>query len=215
VGTATAIAGNGGATPEALVLPEQVARWGKFGRAKLFAGGAAAALATLAPAAAGLATAADPTMDLRLDVCCDGRTFRLDNGLAGPPARGSTFIVNGKLFPGGTFAKAPTNPDSPGSIGTWICRGQFYFGLDDIAKGAVPHVATTQYYLFDDGSLLVSDGLEGGQWVLRAVIGGTGKYLAAKGICTEEEAGTNNTMIKLAPGVEVPAPNIVFNFRLV
>lgn len=45
-------------------------------------------------------------------------------------------------------------PDSEGStaviiageagIGTWTCRGWFYYDREKIASGAVPHVVTTQ-----------------------------------------------------------------------
>jgi hypothetical protein len=189
-------------------------------RARLLAGGAAvgAAFAALfrgAPAGAAPATPAPAaTAAVAFDVCCDGRTFKLDNGLSVTPARGSGYIVNGKIFPAGTFAKGPTDPESPGSIGTWVCRGHFYFGLEEIMKGAVPHVASTQYYVLDDGSMLVSDGLEGGAWFLRAITGGTGRYLGSRGLCTEEEVGTNPTMIQLAQGVAAPAPNLAFNFDL-
>jgi hypothetical protein len=189
-------------------------------RARLLAGGAAfgAAFTALfrgAPAgAAPAAPAPAATTPVAFDVCCDGRTYRLANGLGGEPGRGAGYIVNGKLFPAGTFAKGPTNPDSPGSVGTWVCRGHFYYGLDEIMRGAAPHVASTQYYILDDGSMLVSDGLEGGAWFLRAVTGGTGRYLGTRGLCTEEQVGTNTTMIQLAQGVAVPAPNIAFNFDL-
>jgi len=173
---------------------------------------AAAAVAALAPKVAAAAPAA--AEDMRLEVCCDGRTFKLDNGVGSGPTRGSAFIVSGRLFPAGTFAKGKTGPDTAGSVGTWVCRGHFNYDLADIAKGATPHVATTQYYVFNDGSMLVSDGMEGGQWVQRAVTGGTGKYTGAAGICTEEEVAENDTKIELAKGLALPAPNIVFNFQL-
>jgi len=195
-------------------------------RARLFAGGAAAAaaLAGLGAQAVAQAAPASPSpaapapagaQSLALEVCCDGRSFRFDNGLNGAPQRGTTFIVSGKIFPAGTFAKGPTNPDSAGSVGTWLCRGTFQYSLSEIANGATPHVATTQLYLFNDGSMLVSEGLEGGQWVLRSITGGTGSYLGARGYVTQEEKATNNTMIQLAPGVAMPAPNIAFNYSLV
>src|SRR5688500_7582672 len=189
----------------------------RLARSRLIAGGAAAAaaIATLAPAALRSAVAAPESGELRLEVCCDGRTFKLDNGaITKPVSRGSSFIVNGALYPAGTFASGPTNPGAPGSLGTWICRGSFLHDLEALAKGAVPHVATTQYYFFNDGSLLISDGVEGGQWVLRAITGGTGRYAGAAGICTQDEVATNNSKIQLGPGIEIPAPNLVFNFQL-
>ncbi len=204
-----AVTGGGAAGPAG-----DAAESGATRRLQLIAGSAAAvaAVAALAPKAAAAAPAA--AEDLRLEVCCDGRTFKLDNGVGGGPTRGSAFIVSGRLYPAGTFAKGKTGPDTPGSVGTWVCRGHFNYDLGDIAKGATPHVATTQYYVFNDGSMLVSDGMEGGQWVQRAVTGGTGKYTGAAGICTEEEVAENDTKLELAKGLALPAPNIVFNFRL-
>ncbi len=149
-----------------------------------------------------------------MDVSCDGRTFRLDNNAEVPLRRGAAFIVNGVIFPAGSFAKGKTGPDSAGRIGLWVCRGTFQFDLAEIAGGALPHVTTIQQYVFDDGSLLVSEGPEGGTRVIRAVYGGTGRYLGARGAVTQEEVGPNDTVITLAPGVQVPAPNIHLSFTL-
>jgi hypothetical protein len=192
----------------------------RLARGRVLAGGAALAAAAAAVGAQRIATAQSgqpdrPEHTLSLEVSCDGRTQRWDSGAVGTGLRGTTFIVNGKIFPADTFAKGPTGPDSPGSIGTWICRGTLYFDLAEIAAGKEPHAATTQVFLFDDGSQLVAEGLEGGAAeVTRLVTGGTGRYRGARGQGTEREVGTNPTLLKPAPGVEVPAPNIVFRFSL-
>lgn len=65
-----------------------------------------------------------------LDVAIDGRTFRGSDGLnpfdPGPSniMRGNTFIVSGKVYPGGTIPEGQGvfGPDEPGSIGNWTCR---------------------------------------------------------------------------------------------
>ncbi|GEM_PF-5426191 len=141
-----------------------------------------------------------------------------ENGASGPAVRGSTFIVSGKLFPAGTFGSNPERfgPDSPGSIGAWICAGTFQYDLAEIAKGKAPHVISTQYYLLDDGSVLMSEGLEGGMTTTRVILGGAGKYAGARGTVVEKHGvSDNNTLIRLGPGVDLPAPNIVFGFNLV
>jgi hypothetical protein len=193
----------------------------RLARGRVLAGGAALAAAAAALGAHSIAAAQSgqrerperPEQALALEVSCDGRTQRWDSGAVGTGLRGATFVVNGKIFPAGTFAKGPTGPDSPGSIGTWVCRGTLYFDLAEIAQGKEPHAATTQFFLFDDGSQLVTEGVEGGAAEFtRLVAGGTGRYRGTRGQVTEREVGTNPTLLKPAPGVEIPAPNFVFRF---
>jgi hypothetical protein len=181
-------------------------------RARFLSGAAAlVALAALAPSRA--AAQSGPDASLTLDVACDGRTWRYDAGTAGPPTRGTTFIVSGIAFPAGTFARGRTTPDSPGRIGIWVCRGTYLFDLDEIVKGAEPHVYTTQHFQFDDGSILATEGLEGGaQTFTRVVLGGAGKYAGVRGSVAQLGTHTNNTVLPIASGVEVPAPNYVFRF---
>ncbi len=191
----------------------------KISRGQLLVGGAATSAAVAAALAPGIVAAADAPaggQSLNLDVCCDGRTLRFDNGIGSGPTRGAAFIVNGKIFPSGTFGSNPDalSPDSAGSIGTWVCRGNWFYDLAEVAKGKTPHVATTQYYIFDDGSMLVSDGLEGGVKTVRVVTGGAGKYTGSRGSGSENEVSKNSTMLQLATGVALPAPNIVFSFNL-
>ncbi len=137
-----------------------------------------------------------------LDVACDARTFRLSRGLLVPDAkRGDSFIVEGKIYPGGTIPPGGTleapgsfNPDTaPGSIGKWVCRGTFNYDLSEILAGAHPHVFATQYFLFDDGRVLVTDGPEGGGSQLRSLIGGMGAYSGAAGEVREDPFGVNST----------------------
>ena len=148
------------------------------------------------------------------DVAIDARTWRLDTILSPDndqnpfdpfdPAkliqvkRGNTFIVDGKIYPGGTIPPGgdfdnPSSfgPDSPGSIGKWTCRGVFNFDFSDIANGAAPHVFTTQTFQFDSNDALWTDGAEGGITTVRAVTGGTGKFAGVQGQVTQETLGIN------------------------
>lgn len=141
---------------------------------------------------------------LVIDVACDASTFRLntaspsDNG----PVRGSTFIVNGKIYPGGTIA--PGNGfdiNTPGLIGTWVCRGAFNFSIAEIQAGSAPAQSSTQNYLFNTtGDLdmnatdsLASVGEEGGVTTQRVVSGGTGIYRGEIGEVKQEILGINSS----------------------
>jgi hypothetical protein len=138
---------------------------------------------------------------LTFDVAIDTRTFRTVNGVnpfaSNPPniSRGDTFIVDGKIYPGGTIpsGQGVFSPDMPGSIGTWVCRGVFLVSFAEIAAGAQVLVNTTQLFLLDDGSRLVSEGLEGPIPTMRAVTGGTGDLSGAAGDVLQETLGTNPT----------------------
>jgi hypothetical protein len=156
-----------------------------------------------------------PFRPVVLDVAIDGRTWRLDHGLS-PDAdrnpfdpfdpakliqmkRGDTFIVEGKIFPGGTIleggdfgAPGGFTPDADGSIGKWICRGWFNFDFTDIANGAVPHVTTTQVFIFNNGDQLWTDGLEGGTTTTRLVTGATGKLRGLQGQVVQKGIGVNS-----------------------
>jgi hypothetical protein len=155
---------------------------------------------------------------LRLDVACDGRTLVV-NRPAGvdpdaPISRGDTFIVQGSVYPAGTIDDGLSGPTQEGRIGHWICRGWFYYGLQEMMDGAAPHAMTTQLYLLDNFDGLVSDGIEGGAFALRPVTGGYGSYLSAGGEVGQLEVEENDTTLNLGDGILAPAPNIRFDFRL-
>jgi hypothetical protein len=144
---------------------------------------------------------------LTYDVAVDNRTFRLQNDVnpfaSMPPAlaRGDAFVVDGKIYPGGTILQGgtpqspgPFNLDTaPGSLGGWICRGIFLVNFADIAAGASIHVNTTQLFEFTDGRGLVTEGLEGAVPTVRAVLGGMGRWSGANGEVRQELLGTNAT----------------------
>ena len=150
-----------------------------------------------------------------VDVAIDGRTWRMEDGsnpffptFTGALARGKTFIVSGKIYRRGTLATGgdfgdasgpngvannPAGPETPGAIGTWVCRGAFNLDIDQIAAGEAPHVTSTQFFYFDDGSSIVSDGPEGGAEVVRAIVGGTGLFKQLRGEVTETPLGVNTS----------------------
>ena len=144
-----------------------------------------------------------------IDVACDGRTYRQNNvdPSASGSNRGDTFIVQGKIYPGGTIPKGNNvfSPDNPGSIGTWICRGVWMVSSSELASGTSPAFDTTQIYLLpDETKQLFSEGLEGPLPTLRVVSGGTGSALGVSGQVRQELLGTNSTGLF----------NLRFTFRL-
>jgi hypothetical protein len=113
---------------------------------------------------------------LTLDVACDCRTFAFNRGVTDLAAlvRGDGFIVNGKIFPAGTLPAGPAtnDPNDPGSIGDWICRGTLTGATDPVAF-------ITQYHLLNNGGL-VSEGPTGEPEGHAAVVGGLGSFSGAK-----------------------------------
>ena len=136
-----------------------------------------------------------------VDVAIDAHTLGLNNdpSAAGVPQRGTTFIVNGKIYPGGTIPSGVTPFDpstAPGSIGTWICRGVFLADFVDIFVNGTAKVAfdTTQMFLFpDDTNALFTEGFEGNLGVTthRTVTGGTGHFRRVLGTVKQETIGIN------------------------
>ncbi len=186
-------------------------------RRSLIKGGGVLAGAGVLLGGAPLAVATGDS-SLHLDVACDGRTWVVNRAAGADPdapvERGDTFLVQGSIYPAGTIAEGLSGPTQPGRIGHWVCRGWFYYGLHAMMEGAVPHVVTTQLYLLDSFDGLVSDGMEGGTFTVRAVTGGYGKYRTAGGQVGQTEVEENNTTLALGDGVHAPAPNIRFEFSL-
>ncbi len=154
-----------------------------------------------------------------VDVAVDMRTFAAVPSTGNPPGepvgpnRGTTFIVNGKIFPAGDLPSgtASNDPSQEGSIGDWVCRGILTSDLASQLAG-VDKIGfdTTQMLIFgSDRRAIWSEGLEGGLseagvTTHRIVLGGTGAFLGASGDVVQESLGTNAT----------GAPNIRLTFRL-
>lgn len=132
-----------------------------------------------------------------VDVAFDGPTLSINTDSPAVP-RGTTFILNGKIFPGNSLPSgtASNSPDDPGSIGDFYCRGTLNFDLADIlagAPGSELEVVTTQFFQFNDGRGLTTEGLEGGVPTVRAITGGTDSFSGASGEMHVERIGTNAT----------------------
>lgn len=175
---------------------------------------------------AGIRSVRESSRELELDVACLGDTLRLAPAPAGEPVEGllgggllygSSFLVEGNIYPAGTIEGPGFDPrNTPGS-GHWLCRG-WIMGR---SERPVPGVLTTQEYLLatisgDDpfpADQLVSSGVEPdetGQSVARSLIGGTGEFAGAAGVVIQIATGTNTTRIL---GRD-PAPNFRFRFEL-
>jgi hypothetical protein len=139
---------------------------------------------------------------MTIDVACDASTFALNQ--AGPtdagPVRGSSFIVNGRIYRGGTIpAGNGFDINTPGRIGTWVCHGHFNFSIAEIQAGSAPAQSSTQSYLFSPtGDMAVDDSLasigeEGGVTTHRVVAGGTGIYRGVIGEVKQEVLGVNSS----------------------
>src|SRR5260370_35225852 len=86
-----------------------------------------------------------------IDVACDARTYRQNNVDPSAPgsSRGDTFIVQGKIYPGGTIPKGNNvfSPDNAGSPGTWICPGTWLGSSAGWSEEESPAFDTPQIYL--------------------------------------------------------------------
>jgi hypothetical protein len=137
------------------------------------------------------------------------------------PYYGSSFVVQGVIYPRGTLDPdctpvpeagaycgllpdgAPEFPDKV--IGRWYCRGWFVGegGPNDVGgifTPSGPFVVTTQIFDLDlqypGAKTLISDGIElidPKTPFQRAVIGGSGPYKHTRGDLTQTAIGTNST----------------------
>jgi hypothetical protein len=157
---------------------------------------------------------------LDVDVAVSGVTFRPI--LAGPPTadglppKGTTFIINGLIYPAGTFARRGLtvgilpdgSPEFPELvIGTWTCRGWFSEDLLLTTTGA--YVATTQ--IFDlrlplGREAFFTEGFEPADVdnpLRRVILGGTAQFKHARGQHVQTVVGFNATN----------SPNYTFRHR--
>ena len=201
----------------------------RLGRRRLVRTGGLMAGAAALLAAPAIARAQDDAADeVSFDVALDGATMRYVKANPGHPIDlpqiGDTFIVFGSIYPAGTFDKRDLNPDQPGAIGRWVCRGSISV---DLSTDDVPHAVTTVNHVLGDGlsvtggpigpvhDAIIHEGFEGGLAEnIRAIVGGTGKYAGARGDVIQVLRGANDTLIQVAPELAVPAPSYTFTFRI-
>ena len=200
----------------------------RLGRRRLVrTGGLMAGAAALLAAPAVARAADDATDEESFDVALDGATMRYVKATPGHPSGlpqiGDTFIVFGSIYPAGTFEAGNLNPDQPGAIGRWVCRGSIQV---DLTTEEVPHAVTTVQHVLGEGlsaaggpigpahDVIVHEGFEGGlPEGTRSITGGTGKYAGARGEVVQVFRGANDTLIQVAPEIAVPAPSYTFTFR--
>jgi hypothetical protein len=131
-------------------------------------------------------------------VAIDCRTFKYNRGIPGDQAlQGDSYLVKGKIFPTGTLRPGPqtNDPNEPGSIGSWVDRGQNAASFAEILAGApFPISFFTEYYMLNDGRVLVSEGFNVSPTTARlAVVGGMGAFSGASGEALAVVIGTNRT----------------------
>ena len=151
---------------------------------------AAAAVLSVLPLTSPSADSLD-RIEQAFEVAMDGTSFHFEGPVNanGVPADGTPFIIQGYIYPAGTFATngdlsgvlADGSPEFPDLVmGKWICRG---WHLQDGDAVTGPLVATTQIFDFDPNNpglhTIVTDGIELADVNVpfcRAITGGTGRF---------------------------------------
>jgi hypothetical protein len=110
------------------------------------------------------------------------------------PERGSFFVTEGNIYPGGTIKGDGANFDpSTAGFGRWFCRGTHLVPASAIPAAAF-WVHTAQLFLLpDDTRSIATEGVEGNGTVTRLISGGTGKYRGYVGEQRQEFLGFNST----------------------
>lgn len=136
----------------------------------------------------------------------------------GWPAHGNPFITMGYIYPKGTLNgtngvlyddEGNPYPEFDSVLGTWICYGRAIGEAGHAATG--PWAVSTQIFQFNEAygnATLVTSGyetMEVGAPVVRAVTGGTGAFLAARGEATQALLGMQE---------ETGAVNIAFAMKV-
>lgn len=109
------------------------------------------------------------------------------------PERGSFFVTEGNIFPGGTIQGdgSTFDPNSAGALGRWFCRGTHLVSAAEFPFSARA-VDTAQLFLLPDESKSIStEGVEGNVPVTRPVTGGTGLFKGYVGEQRQEILGFN------------------------
>jgi hypothetical protein len=111
------------------------------------------------------------------------------------PERGSFFVTEGNIYPGGTIKGdgAKFDPNRGGAIGKWFCRGTHLVSATEFPT-APRGVHTAQLYLFpDESKSIATEGVEGAVPVTRPITGGTGLFKGYIGEQKQEMLGFNKS----------------------
>jgi hypothetical protein len=157
-------------------------------------------LALAIAAVAGLPAVAQDVRDLphivfTVDIAEDAELF--DPTFVRPtdtqPERGSFFVTEGNIFPGGTIQGdgATFDPNSAGALGRWFCRGTHLVSGAEFPFAARGVLTAQLYLLPDENRSIATEGLEGNATVVRAVSGGTGLFRGYVGEQKQEFLGFN------------------------
>jgi hypothetical protein len=114
----------------------------------------------------------------------------------GQPERGSFFITEGRLFPGGTIQGdgSTFHPSQSGHIGIWVCRGTHLVAANQIPAAALWASSAQLFVIGRQGKeQLATEGIEGKGSVTRIVTGGTGNYAGWTGEQVQTFLGFNPT----------------------
>jgi hypothetical protein len=154
-----------------------------------------------------MAQGAAQAKTLKVEVAEDMSRFVFDKSVTfedGLPKHGSSFITQGYIYPAGTLKNGEDGVNKDGTpkyadkvMGEWTCRGWFVGEGAHAKKG--PMVVTTQMFSFGKvlgQKMIVTDGYELadiGVAISRAITGGTGEYMAARGELKQTFLGFNAT----------------------
>ena len=161
-------------------------------------------VSSLAMGTIGMAQDGNPNSLTGFDVAEDMSKFVFDEAPVfedGMPAHGNSFIAQGYIYEYGTLDGSngvlpdgsPEFPDKV--IGQWTCRGVFVGAGAHTETGA--WVITTQLYNFGEElgqNTLVTEGYEIADLnvdIRRAITGGTGEYVNARGEVSQTFLGFN------------------------
>jgi hypothetical protein len=85
------------------------------------------------------------------------------------------------------------DPNMPGAVGTWFCKGTFLVPGSKFDKEAMAVLTDQVYLLPSDKRSIATTGTEGNGAVVRMVIGGTGPYAGYTGEQRQTFLGFNKT----------------------
>jgi hypothetical protein len=159
---------------------------------------AVVALGMGVPASAGNERDRDPdTIVFTIDVAEDFALFNptLVRPTDTQPERGSFFVTEGNIFPGGTIKGdgSTFDPNRGGALGRWFCRGTHLVSATEFPTSARA-VHTAQLYLLpNERASIATEGVEGNVPVVRPISGGTGPFKGYIGEQKQRLLGFNAT----------------------
>lgn len=161
--------------------------------------GSSVALAQDQPSEVGAAKRAPEVIEFTVDVAED-LSGKFVPTLVKPehtqPERGSFYVTEGRLFPGGTIQGdgADFNPGRSGHVGIWIARGTHLVSASEIPEAKLWADTAQLFVIGRQGKeQIATEGLEGSGTVTRIVSGGTGNYAGWIGEQRQTLLGFNPT----------------------